>query len=143
MAGALAGGLITARIGTFRALWSLGALQALSNLGYWWAARPGTPREAVYGAAITEQFTAGLASAAFLTFLMSICEPGRAATQFALLSALFGLGRVVAGTQSGIWAERLGYERYFLITFLIALPAYALLPLIARVRRQKVALVSE
>ena len=38
IAGGIAGGWITDRIGIFRALWILGLAQAVSNLGYWIAA---------------------------------------------------------------------------------------------------------
>ena len=37
IAGALTGGALTTRWGIFTALWSLGLVQALSNLGYWTA----------------------------------------------------------------------------------------------------------
>lgn len=128
IAGAILGGLLTARWGTFRALWLLGLAQALSNLGYVAAASFDASRSLVYGAAVLEQFTGGLGTAAFLTYLMTICEKRFAATQYALLSALFGLGRLMVGAQSGVLAESVGYARFFLITFALALPAFALLP---------------
>lgn len=131
--GALAGGLLTARLGTFRALWMLGLVQALSNLGYYAAAVAGAPAPLLYAAAVIEQFTSGLGTAAFLTFLMSLCDKRYAATQYALLSALYRVGGVAAGSISGFAAERLGYAPYFLLTFALALPAYALLPYVRRV----------
>lgn len=134
LGGALLGGLVITRWGIFRSLWTLGLVQALSNLGYWLAAR-GTPTvRGVYAAKLVEDFTAGLGTAAFLAFMMSICERRFAATQFALLSALFIFGRQVAIQQSGGLTERFGYADYFLATFLLALPAFALLPVIGRVR---------
>ncbi len=130
--GALAGGWVIARLGIFRSLWILGILQAGSNLVYAGVAASGAARSAIYFASIFESFTGGLGTAAFLAFLMTICERERAATEYALLSALFGLTRSVAGGFSGWGAERLGYASYFGVTFLLALPAYALLPWIAR-----------
>jgi PAT family beta-lactamase induction signal transducer AmpG len=134
IAGALAGGLLTSRLGTFRALWMLGLVQALSNLGYYAAARSGAQLPVMYGAAIVEQFTTGLGTAAFLTFLMDLCDRSFAATQYALLSALFRVGGIVAGALSGYLAESLGFASYFLLTFALAFPAFALLPWIARLR---------
>ena len=67
-------------------------------------------------------------TAAFLAFLMHVCEREQAATQYALLSALFGFTRSLAGAVSGLGASRLGYAPYFAATFALALPAYALLP---------------
>jgi PAT family beta-lactamase induction signal transducer AmpG len=126
--GALAGGVFTSRFGIFAGLWVLGLAQALSNLGYAGAAALGGGRAAIYGASVIESFTGGLGTAAFLAFLMHVCEREQAATQYALLSALFGLTRSLAGAASGIAATRLGYAPYFALTFALAFPAYALLP---------------
>lgn len=130
--GALVGGVLTRRLGAFHALWVLGLVQALSNLAYWAAAAAGAPTGLMYGAAIVEQFTGGMGTAAFLTFLMTLSSRRYAATQFALLSALYRVGGILAGAVSGVLASRMGYASYFLLTFALALPAFALLPWIRR-----------
>jgi PAT family beta-lactamase induction signal transducer AmpG len=126
--GAIVGGWATQRLGAYHALWVLGLVQALSNLAYWAAALAGTPVALMYGAAVVEQFTGGMGTAAFLTFLMTLSARRFAATQFALLTALYRLGGIAAGAVSGVLAERLGYADYFLFTFCLALPAFALIP---------------
>lgn len=126
--GALLGGEVIRRLGAFKALWVLGLVQALSNLTYWAAAVAGATVPLMYSAAIVEQFTAGLGTAAFLTFLMTLSSRKYAATQFALLTALYRVGGIAAGAVSGILAQRMGYASYFLLTFGLALPAFALLP---------------
>jgi MFS transporter, PAT family, beta-lactamase induction signal transducer AmpG len=141
--GALLGGVLIARWGTYRALWTLGAVQALSNLGYVLAASLAPSVWLIGGAKVFEYFTAGLGTAAFLTFLMSICEKRYAATQYALLSALYGFGRQTAISVSGDLTEGLGYATYFFLTFLLALPAFALLPWIRRVERQDVEAITD
>ena len=128
IAGALLGGEVIRRLGAFKALWVLGLVQALSNLTYWAAAVAGATVPLMYSAAIVEQFTAGLGTAAFLTFLMTLSSRKYAATQFALLTALYRVGGIAAGAVSGILAQRMGYASYFLLTFGLALPAFALLP---------------
>jgi MFS transporter, PAT family, beta-lactamase induction signal transducer AmpG len=148
--GALVGGRLTSRWGIFHALWILGLAQALSNLGYAavaWANPPpphgivasfadlfaalGEPARAmIYGASLLESFTGGLGTAAFLSFLMNICDKEHAAVQYALLSAVFAMSRDLAGAASGWATTRLGYGDYFLLSFALALPAYALLPAI-------------
>jgi PAT family beta-lactamase induction signal transducer AmpG len=130
--GALAGGALTARLGTFRALWMLGGAQALSNLGYYAAAAAGAPPGLMYGAAVIEQFTQGLGTAAFLAFLMSLCSRRHAATQFALLSALYRVAGIAAASVSGFLTARSGYATYFLITFGLALPGFLFLPAVRR-----------
>jgi len=128
IAGALVGGVWIARIGIFRGLWALGLLQALSNLGYASVGWLDLGRGYVYAASVFESFTGGLGTAAFLSFLMNICDREHAAVQYALLSAVFGFSRSISGGFSGWATERLGYGDYFGVTFLLAFPAYALLP---------------
>ncbi len=134
--GALAGGGLVRRWGIVPALWRLGALQALSNLGYAAVALSDIGREAIWAASLVESATGGLGTASFLAFLMSVCERERAATEYALLSALFGLGRTLAGTLSGLAAARFGYAAFFAATFLLALPAFALIPAVSGLLRQ-------
>ncbi len=128
IAGALAGGILTSRWGIFTALWVLGFAQASGSLGYAAAAWSDAGRPAIYAASVLESFTGGLGTAAFLSFLMHVCDKEQAATQYALLSALFNLSGSFAGSISGRGVEGLGYGSYFAATFLMALPAYALLP---------------
>jgi PAT family beta-lactamase induction signal transducer AmpG len=132
IAGALLGGALTTRLGIFRALWMLGLAQAASNLAYYLAALVGASTPVLYGTVVVEQFTGGLGTAAFLACLMALCERRYAATQYALLSALFDLGRRLVFAQSGVATEHLGYPTYFLLTFALAFPAFALLPWVKR-----------
>ena len=128
--GALAGGWFVNRYGIFRALLWLGLAQLVSNLGYVAVAAIDLPRESIYAASMIESFTQGLGTAAFLSFLMNLCDKEHAATQYAILSAMFALTRDVAGAFSGIGVEALGYAVYFALTTALALPGLALLPVI-------------
>jgi len=132
IAGALAGGWFVKRFGNFSALLWLGLAQGVSNLGYVAVASLALPRESIYIASMVESFTQGLGTAAFLAFLMSLCDKEHAATQYALLSALFALTRDVAGAFTGIGVETLGYPTYFAFTTALAIPGLALLPFIRR-----------
>jgi PAT family beta-lactamase induction signal transducer AmpG len=143
IAGGLAGGWYADRVGIFKALWVLGLLQAVSNLGYALAAAvippatAGIPlawddRALMYAASGAESFTGGLGTAAFLAFLMAIVAKQRAATEYALLSSVFALSRSFAGWAGGFGAHEMGYAPYFLLTFFLAFPAYALLPWVNR-----------
>ena len=152
VAGGIAGGWLTDRMGIFRGLWLLGLFQALSNLGYAAAADllPTVPggeglspaleqRLVIYAVSALESFTGGLGTAAFLAFLMAIVERGRSATEYALLSSVFALSRSVAGWAGGFGAQLLGYAPYFLLTFFLAFPAYALLPWVRRMLAARLA----
>jgi PAT family beta-lactamase induction signal transducer AmpG len=128
VAGSLAGGAFISRYGTFHGTWVLGLLQAVSNLGYAVVAWAELGRFGLYSASVIESFTGGLGTAAFLAFLMNVCDKEHATVQYAFLSSVFSLtGRLVGGI-SGLGAERFGYGNYFALTFLISLPAFLLLP---------------
>jgi len=128
IAGALLGGKLTQSWGLFHALWILGIAQAGSNLMYATAAALPPSNILMYSASVVESFCGGLGTAPFLAFMMSICDKSQAATQYALLSALFGLTRSVSGPISGWMTERFGYATYFTTTFFLAWPAFLLLP---------------
>jgi len=132
VSGAVLGGYLTTRWGMRKALWSLGALQAVSNLGYWAAAALAPSKGLMIAAALFENFSGGMGTAAFVAFLMSVCEPRFAASQYALLSALLALTRAVIGPIAGSLTERVGYATFFLFTFVLALPGFALLPFLSR-----------
>lgn len=130
--GALAGGLLTTRIGLIRGLLVTGVFQLLSNLVYALVATLGGGKSSIYAAGMFESFTQGLGTAAFLALLMRLCDKEYAATQYALLSALFSLVRHLSGAASGWATDTLGYGPYFLYTAFLALPAFALLPWVGR-----------
>jgi PAT family beta-lactamase induction signal transducer AmpG len=129
VAGAVAGGLFVARVGIGRALLALGAVALASNLGYAAAAAwPESGRGGVYAASVVESFSSGLATAAFLSFLMRICEKEHAAVQYAVAYAMSSVAGAIVSIPSGTLAESLGYAAYFAATALFALPAFAFLP---------------
>jgi PAT family beta-lactamase induction signal transducer AmpG len=86
----------------------------------------------MYSASVVESFTGGLGSAAFMAFLMAIVNKKRSASQYALLSAVFGLSASLAGFASGYGAHSMGYGPYFILTFFLAFPAYLFLPWVKR-----------
>lgn len=126
--GAIAGGAFVTRFGIYRSLLVLGIIQMLSNFAYAFVATTNAGRPALYSAAIIETFCGGLGTAAFLSFLMFICDRENAATEYALLSALFAAGRTFAFALSGYAAKDLGYANYYWLTAALALPGLALLP---------------
>lgn len=126
--GALAGGSLTARWGIIKSLWILGAIQATASLGYTLSSLPFAPAYSFYFAALLESLAIGLATSAFLSFLMKLCDKRFSATHFAFLSLLFGLGRSVAGVFSGYSASWMGYPLFFFVTFMIGLVPLVLIP---------------
>jgi PAT family beta-lactamase induction signal transducer AmpG len=128
--GAIAGGAIVARFGIYRSLIALGVAQSLSNLGYALVATLRLGRWSIYAAAVVENLGFGLGTAAFLAFLMSICDKERAATEYALLSAAFGFTGTLMASVSGIIAQHAGYPIFFWLTVILGIPALFILPFV-------------
>ena len=129
IAGAAVGGIFVRRAGIGVGLWLLGGFALVSNLTYAAAAAlPEFGAWPVYAASIVESFCGGLATAAFLSYLMHVCEKEHAAVQYALLTALYALAGSIVAVPSGWLAEHLDYAYYFALTAAAALPAFFFLP---------------
>ncbi len=125
--GSLIGGVIIARIGINRALWIFGFGQMISTLGFSLLARLG-PDLFVLGTVVSLEYLAGgLGTAAFVAFLSRATDRRFTATQYALFSALIALPRTVASASTGYLVEWIGYEVFFMLCTLLALPGMLLL----------------
>ena len=129
--GTLAGGAIMTKIGVNRSLWVFAVLQAVGNLSYVLLAIVGKSYPLMVLAINAENFCAGLESAAFVAFLMSLCNVDFSATQYALLSSLQAFSRDILVAPAGQWAAATGWTTFFLITAALALPGLVLLPFFA------------
>jgi MFS transporter, PAT family, beta-lactamase induction signal transducer AmpG len=129
--GALSGGAILSRIGINRSLWVFGILQAVSNLAYLYLAYTGKNYQAMVLAINIEQFCGGLGTAAFVAFLMSLCNQKFSATQYALLSSLMAVSRDILASPGGEIAKNTGWPLFFIITIIAAVPGLLLLPIFA------------
>lgn len=130
--GALAGGWFVARIGTGRALIITGMAQMLSNLMYVALAYAGHDIRMLFAQVGVENFTDGLADAAFVTYLSSLTSRSFTATQYALLSSLAAVPLRTLGASSGWLAEMLGWPAFFVMTTFAALPAMGIMLFLLR-----------
>jgi PAT family beta-lactamase induction signal transducer AmpG len=153
--GALLGGALMLKLGLWRSLMLFGVLQLLSNLGFWWLAVSGkgvlpgltlpafdwgfvalaTPTPVDGGLLMVvafENISGGMGTAAFVAFLMSLCNQRFTATQFALLSAFASVGRVWVGPLAGVLAESIGWPTFFIISTVLAAPALVMLQALRR-----------
>ena len=129
--GALLGGLIMRYIRLWSALFYFGILQAVSNVGYLALAIVGKSMLLMVAAVFIEYFCGGLVTVAFVAYLTSLCNKKFSATQYALLSALASVGRVLIGPFSAMAEQKFGWQGYFVISILLGLPPLLLL-LLAR-----------
>jgi MFS transporter, PAT family, beta-lactamase induction signal transducer AmpG len=126
-AGTLVGGLLTTALGLGRTLWITGFLQIFSNLGYVAVAQVGPDVRVMYGAVVFEMITSGMGTGAFSVLLLRLTEKRFSATQYALLSSLFALPRILAGPVAGILADKMGWRDFFLFTVLTGVPGLIML----------------
>ena len=69
----------------------------------------------------------GMGTAAFVAFLMSLCNQRFTATQYALLSAFASVGRVWVGPLAGVMVESIGWPSFFVVSTVLAIPALLML----------------
>lgn len=125
--GTFLGGVLTVRLGLGRALWIFGFFQILSNLGYAAVAQVGVNRPLMYFAQGFELFSSGLGSGAFGVLLLRLTQKRFSATQYALLSSLFTLPRVLAGPPAGLLADAIGWRDFFILTVFTGIPGMMML----------------
>ncbi|HET9645534.1 MAG TPA: MFS transporter [Burkholderiaceae bacterium] len=148
--GALVGGALMVKLGLWRSLLLFGLLQMASNVGFWWLSVSGrglmpglvipafdwgfvklaadTPVDGGLLMVIAfENISGGMGTAAFVAFLMSLCNQRFTATQYALLSAFASVGRVWVGPLAGVLAESIGWPTFFVLSTIAAVPALAML----------------
>jgi PAT family beta-lactamase induction signal transducer AmpG len=127
IAGAVGGGVLMLRLGIRRSLWVFGVLQAVSTAGFAVLARIGGSLPALSGVIALESVTGGMGTSAFVAFMASLTNKKFTATQYALLTSIMGLPRVLASAPTGFAAKHLGWEWFFIGCTLAAVPGMLVL----------------
>lgn len=124
--GLLMGGAVLEKVGLYRGLYYFAWMQALAILLYFWLATVGKHFIFMLVAVFGEYTAEGMGTAALLAWIMSLCNQRYTATQFALLSALASIGRVVLGPLAGLIATHWGWAALYAIGFIAAMPSILL-----------------
>ena len=127
IAGTLIGGVLMLRLGINRSLWIFGFLQAISTACFALLARIGHSVLALSGVISFENLSSGMGTAAYMAFMASITNKKFTATQYALLTSLMGVPRVLASAPTGFLAKNVGWASFFIVCTLIAIPGMLLL----------------
>lgn len=129
MVGVLLGGILAARIGVLKALFVSGLFAATTNLTYSLLAHVGQQKAFLVLAVVSDNFTGGLVTVAFVAYLSSLCNVAYTATQYALLSSLGNLSRLWLSASSGYVVDRLDgdWAVFFALTAALALIGLPLL----------------
>ena len=125
--GGILGGILMLKIGINRALWLFGVVQIVSILGFALLARVGEGLWLLGLVISFEYLGVGLGTAAFVAFMARSTHPAFAATQLALFTALTAVPRTVASSFTGIIVEGVGWENFFYVCTLLAMPGMLLL----------------
>jgi MFS transporter, PAT family, beta-lactamase induction signal transducer AmpG len=125
--GGVVGGILMIR---FNMKWSLiffGILQAVSTLGF--AILPSLPVQISSLALVIafENMASGMGTAAYAAYMASLTNKQFTATQYALLTALMGVPRVIIASPTGWMAENLGWQIFFVVCTVVAVPGLLLL----------------
>ena len=125
--GGLLGGIMIFRLGIWRALLLFGILQAVSTAGFSLLAIIGKSIPWLAAVIAFENLSGGMGTAAYVAYMASITNKKFTATQYALLSSLMGVPRVLASAPTGFMVEGLGWVSFFIMCALVAVPGLFLL----------------
>ena len=125
--GTIVGGIAMIRLGIIRSLWLFGILQALSTAGFALLASIGPNVTALSAVIAFENLSGGMGTSAYAAYMASITNKRFTATQYALLTSLMGIPRVLASAPTGYLATQMGWWLFFILCTLIAIPGLLLL----------------
>ncbi len=125
LAGGILGGFVIAKQGLKKWMWPTALLQNSAIILYWLIARYKPSIEWVYIVNSFEQLSYGLGVSAYTVFLMRTVRPEFKASHYAITTAFMAAGVLLPGIVSGYLQVWMGYESYFLMSFLVAIPGLA------------------
>lgn len=132
--GNLAGGWLLGKFGFKKCIWPFAIALVLPNFFYVYlaAVRPAVP---VIAALITlENFGYGLAMMALTVFIMYVSQGAYKTSHYAISTGIMALGMMVPSMLSGKMQVALGYETFFLVTCIISLITFAIVPLAFKIQ---------
>lgn len=127
LSGAFVGGALVTRYGMFRTLMGAGFIHMLTNFLLVVQAVRGNDEGFLILSITLENFSGGVSTAAFIGYISALCKTHYTATQYALLSSFAAFGRTLLSTPSGALSQAVGWQWFFAIASLLAIPGLLLL----------------
>ncbi|MEM7194790.1 MAG: MFS transporter [Pseudomonadota bacterium] len=124
--GGFLGGALSLVFGVMPLLFAGAVLACVTNLLFYLLANIGYSLGWMYVVVGLDNLAAGLASAAFVAFLSALTNVRFTAVQFALFTSLMTLLPKVLGGYSGQIVDAMGYQWFFVFTFVLGLPVLLL-----------------
>lgn len=125
--GGLTGGALLVRMTMLSAMFWFGILQMISTAGFAVLNLIGHDLLALSIVIAFENFASGLGTAALLGYMARLTDTRFTATQYAILTSISGIPRVVLGASTGVLAEKLGWTGFFLFCTIIAIPGLVII----------------
>lgn len=132
--GGIVAGIWMLRLGINKALWVFGVIQALAILAFAVLAHYGPftqigPFERTLLAVViaSETFGMSLGTMAFVAFIARTTNPAYTALQLALFTSLTAVPRSFINASTGWLVERMGWESFFYLCMLLAIPGMLML----------------
>lgn len=130
LVGAGFGGVLIARYGTMKILFLGALLASITNILFAYQAMIGYNVTVLTFIISIDNFSAGIATSAFIAYLSSLTSSGYSATQYALLSSIMLLfPKFIAGF-SGVYIDHFDYISFFIGTSIIGIPVLGLILLV-------------
>lgn len=125
--GGFISGALAIKFGLLRCMLVGSALMVVTNAAFAWLSTVSDPKTSYLFITVgADNLAAGFASTIFIAYLSSLCDLKFAATQYAFLSALFNfVGKSLSGF-TGIMADKMGFESFFLFSAALGMPAIIL-----------------
>jgi len=122
--GAFLGGWTATRFGLAKTMIAGAVLTIVTNLAFAWLATVTTPKAIYLFVTIgADNIAAGFAGTVFIAFMSILTNKKFSASQYALFSSLFAFyGKSLAGF-SGVLADMIGYQYFFIVTACFGIPA--------------------
>lgn len=130
--GTLMGGSLMTRFGLKKSLWFFGMLQSLVGLTYFFLSHlavsaPDMKDVWLVLIVCLDNFMMGLGTAALTGFMMNFANRQFTGTQYALLTSVMAVSRVILIAQAGVIVEKIGWDMFFLSTIPLAIPGLLML----------------
>lgn len=120
--GTFFGGLFLVSYSLYTALFFFGLAQAFSTILFVVLAMVGKQFVLLSLSIFVENFCSGLSTAALFALMMTLCDHRFTATQFALLTALDSLGRVLLGPVASVIVLHVGWINFYILSVFMSIP---------------------
>lgn len=127
--GGIIGGVLISRKGLKYWLWPMALCITLPHLAYVYLSLAMPHNFLFINAAVAlEQFGYGFGFTAYMLYLIYFADGEHKTAHYAMCTGLMALGMMLPGMIAGWLQEQLGYQHFFLLIMVLAIPTLAVIP---------------